>query len=394
MTLTPPFVERLLLLGASPLAAKLIEEIEARPEARCQVVGIADDPVPGLVDSLGRRLLGPIQDLDRILRECAPHRVIVTLTARRGRLPVQDLLAARMMGIVIEDGVEAYERLTGKVAIEALAPSAVIFSKDFRSKDFRKSGLAVGQMLAPLAAGLAAVFLCPLFVLIALAILLDSGRPVFFLQDRVGAFGRHFRLIKFRTMRATDRPSSEWAGDNGHRITRVGKWLRRFRLDELPQFINVLRGDMNLVGPRPHPTCNYRLFTEKIPYYSLRATVRPGITGWAQVRYGYANDLAEETEKMRYDLFYIKHLSPWLDLRILLETVRAVLLGRGARGRTHAADAPAGTPAPVILGTETPPWTGVRLLPPSSPVLMTNLHADSDLLRETPAVSFGSKSIH
>jgi len=142
---------------------------------------------------------------------------------------------------------------------------------------------------------------------------------------------KRFRLIKFRTMRVETKSRSEWAHDNCDRITRVGKWLRKFRLDEIPQFMNVIRGDMNLVGPRPHPVSNLELFGEGIPYYSLRSAVRPGITGWAQIRLGYANNLEEETEKMRYDLYYIKHLSFWLDLRILFDTVKTVLSGRGAQ---------------------------------------------------------------
>jgi lipopolysaccharide/colanic/teichoic acid biosynthesis glycosyltransferase len=151
---------------------------------------------------------------------------------------------------------------------------------------------------------------------------------VFFVHDRVGLRGRRIKLLKFRTMRPADGPTSEWERDNGHRITRVGRWLRRYRLDELPQLINVVRGELNLVGPRPHPVSNVELFTQKIPFYSLRSAVRPGLTGWAQVRQGYANSLEEETEKMRYDLYYIKHMSTWLDLRILLHTVRIVLSGR------------------------------------------------------------------
>jgi len=142
---------------------------------------------------------------------------------------------------------------------------------------------------------------------------------------RVG--GGRFRMLKFRTMRPADGPTSEWVCDNGHRITRVGRWLRRYRLDELPQLINVVRGELNLVGPRPHPVTNFELFTQKIPFYSLRSVVRPGLTGWAQVRQGYANSLEEETEKMRHDLYYIKHMSAWLDLRILLRTVGIVLSG-------------------------------------------------------------------
>jgi len=156
-------------------------------------------------------------------------------------------------------------------------------------------------------------------------------------HDRIGFRGRRVRLLKFRTMRSAEGPTSEWTGDNGHRITRVGRWLRRYRLDELPQLINVLRGELNLVGPRPHPVSNFALFSKEIPYYSLRAVVRPGITGWAQVRQGYANSLGEETEKMRHDLYYIKHMSAWLDLRILCHTVGIVLAG-------HESPAPAPRP--------------------------------------------------
>jgi lipopolysaccharide/colanic/teichoic acid biosynthesis glycosyltransferase len=154
---------------------------------------------------------------------------------------------------------------------------------------------------------------------------------VLFVQERIGRNGRPFPLMKFRTMHPAEERPSEWVRDNGDRITRVGRWLRKFRLDELPQLWNVLAGHMNLVGPRPHPASNYQLFIERIPFYAFRSLVRPGITGWAQVRYGYANDLKEETEKMRYDLYYIKHRSIRLDMEILLRTVQVVLLGRDAK---------------------------------------------------------------
>lgn len=174
----------------------------------------------------------------------------------------------------------------------------------------------------------------PLLALIAIAIKLDSRGPVFFVQERVGKHARAFNLIKFCTMHPTHHTASQWVRDNNHRVTRVGKWLRKFRFDELPQFINILRGDLNLVGPRPHPVSNFDLFLKEIPYYALRSVVRPGLTGWAQIRYGYANDLSEETEKMRYDLYFIKHLSLWLDLRILIDTVKTVLFGRGSTSTT------------------------------------------------------------
>jgi lipopolysaccharide/colanic/teichoic acid biosynthesis glycosyltransferase len=171
--------------------------------------------------------------------------------------------------------------------------------------------------------------------LIALAIKLDSSGPVFFLDERAGLGGRPFRLIKFRTMRGQSDMDSErrsvWHRDDEARITRVGRWIRKLRLDELPQFWNILKGDMDLVGPRPEIMRNVKTMSEQIPYYSLRHVVRPGLTGWAQVRHGYSVSLEQVTEKMRHDLFYIKHMSPWLDLRILVDTVKIVLFGRGAR---------------------------------------------------------------
>jgi lipopolysaccharide/colanic/teichoic acid biosynthesis glycosyltransferase len=174
------------------------------------------------------------------------------------------------------------------------------------------------------------VLVAPLLAALAAAIKLDSRGPVFFIQDRAGRDGRPFGLIKFRTMHPAVEARSEWVLDNMDRITRLGRWLRRFRLDEIPQLVNVLRGEMNLIGPRPHPTCNHAIFMERIAYYAIRASVRPGVTGWAQVRYGYANNLEEETEKMRYDLYYIKNRSSWLDIRILLETVGIIIFGQGA----------------------------------------------------------------
>jgi len=269
-------------------------------------------------------LRGPLDHLGKILDELRPHRTIVALAERRARLPVRELLEARVRGCIVEDGVNVYERLTGKLAIETLTPSSLIFSGDFKKAAF---DLAAGRLISLLVSVVGMIVLSPLLGLVAMLIKLDSRGPVFFVQERVGMAAKRFNLIKFRTMDLVDAPQSEWVCDNTERITRVGKWLRKFRLDELPQFFNVIQGDMNLIGPRPHPVSNFELFIENIPYYSLRAVVRPGITGWAQVRYGYANNLDEETEKMRYDLYYIKHLSIRFDLRILFDTVKTVLFG-------------------------------------------------------------------
>ncbi len=324
------FRERVLVLGRGPLASQILREIEARSYLGYDVVGVADDAhgsghAPG-----AHPFLGPLEHVGKILDETRPNRIIVAMSERRARLPVRQLLEARMRGSVVEDGVVIHERLTGKIAIESITPSNLIFSSDFRKSPL---DLAAGRASSLLVAVFGLIVCSPLFLLISLAIKLDSKGPLFFVQERLGMNSKRFSLIKFRTMRVADGPTSEWALDNSDRITRVGKWLRRFRLDELPQFVNILRGDMNLVGPRPHPATNGELFGEGIPYYFLRAAVRPGITGWAQIRQGYANNLEEETEKMRYDLYYIKHLSFWLDLRILFDTVKIVLSGRGAVGR-------------------------------------------------------------
>ena len=323
-----PFLERVLVLGRGPLAEKILREIAVRPYLGYEIVGIADDARAAGQTLRGYPLLGPLEHLGKILEETKPDRIIVALAERRARLPVQQLLDARINGTVIEDGVDAYERFTGKIAIEALTPSNLIFSRDFKKS---RLDLAMGRIVSLVVAILGLITFSPLFALISLAIRLDSEGPLFFIQERLGMNGTRFRLVKFRTMRVADGHTSEWVHDNSDRITRVGRWLRKFRLDELPQFVNVIRGDMNLVGPRPHPVSNLELFGEWIPYYAVRAVVRPGITGWAQVRLGYANNLEEETEKMRYDLFYIKRLSFWLDLRILFDTVKIVFFGRGSQ---------------------------------------------------------------
>jgi exopolysaccharide biosynthesis polyprenyl glycosylphosphotransferase len=343
-----PHRQRVLMIGGGPLAQELIAELHGRPDLRQRVVGVVEDRSGPPVAGCPR--LGALKDVLRIVDEVGPHRVIVTLASRRGSMPLKALLQLRVHGIAVEDGVEVYERLTGKIAIEALTPSSLIFSQHFRP---RRLDLALARALSLPLVALALVLVSPLLALIALAIKLDSSGPVLFVQERVGRGGRLFKLIKFRTMHPARGTTSHWARDNHARMTRVGRRLRQFRLDELPQLFNIVRGDMNLVGPRPHPVSNVPLFEmvmrntpecgETIPYYALRSMVRPGLSGWAQVRYQYANDLEEEIEKMRYDLYYVKHMSAWLDLGILFATLKIVL-----RGRESAQPAP----APAVRRTE------------------------------------------
>jgi exopolysaccharide biosynthesis polyprenyl glycosylphosphotransferase len=343
---TRPYAQTVLLLGGGRLARMLADEIAARPHLRW-AVGVVTDGLPSAsgVSPFLYPMLGGLDRLGRILEGVRPQRIVVTLPERKRAEVMPVLLEARGRGIAVDDAVDVYERLTGKLAIEALPVSSLVFSKGFRVS---RGPALVGRVMSLVGAGVALVVAAPLIGLIALVVTLDSRGPTFFRQDRIGLHGRRFSLIKFRTMRPVTAEASMWVRDNEDRITRVGRVLRKFRMDELPQFWNVLRGDMNLVGPRPHPVVNYELFSREIPYYALRAAVRPGVTGWAQVRYGYANNLDEETEKMRYDLFYVKHLSPWLDLRILADTVKVVVFGLGSK----AADVKPGlTAAPLINET-------------------------------------------
>ena len=328
--------ERTLILGASPLARALVEEINARPNGRYAVIGLVGEDVVPRAGVFDCPVLGVLDDLPRVIAAYKPERIVIALSERRARLPVDQLVQARTRDrILVEQGTDVYEWLTGKLAIESLTPSNVIFSREFRPT--RVTQWAT-RAISVVAAAIGLIVCAPVFVLAALAVKLDSRGPVMFVQDRVGLGGKRFRLYKFRSMHDTA-ARSEWAADNGDRITRVGRILRKYRIDELPQLYNVLRGDMNLVGPRPHPLSNFEMFVlvsrntpmhgSQIPYYSMRSSVRPGITGWAQVRYKYANGLGEEIEKLRYDLYYIKHYSLLLDLRILFETVNVIIGGRG-----------------------------------------------------------------
>jgi sugar transferase (PEP-CTERM system associated) len=323
------FAQRVLVIGTGGLAAELVRLIEETPESGQRVVAVVSDNGGG-EEGFGRSpVVGPIERLGKIIEEHRPERVVVAMRERRGRLPVRDLLEAQAAGLVVEDGVDLYERLTGKIAIENLTPSQLIFSPAFHISRRRR---LVRRLVSLAVAAVGLAVTGPLMVAIAAAIRLDSPGPVFFRQQRCGRGGRLFWLVKFRTMReAPAGPASVWERDDTGRVTRVGRWLRRTRLDELPQFWNILKGDMALVGPRPEMAANVEAMTEQIPYYSLRHRVEPGVTGWAQVRQGYAVTLPEVTEKIRYDLYYVKHMSVWFDLRVLLDTVKIVLFGRGAR---------------------------------------------------------------
>jgi lipopolysaccharide/colanic/teichoic acid biosynthesis glycosyltransferase len=339
--------ERLLYVGSSSLSTALVGELERRADLQWRVLGVVANPAR-LGQSVGP-WLGRIAELPEIIAATCPTRIVVGRLGRSRHAVEQALLDARLSGIEVEDAAHALERATGKMPIEHLSPRSLAFGDGFRHSDIvladRTHRCARVMSVAGALAGL--ILGAPFFALAALAIRLDSPGPVLFTQERLGMHGVPFRLFKFRTMHESATRASEWVSDNSHRITRVGRWLRRFRLDELPQLVNVLRGDKNHVGPRPHPASNGPLFLSRIPHYRLRGAVRPGITGWAQIRYGYANGLDEETEKMRYDLYYIKHRSFWFDVQILFLTFAVLLFDN--RNHEHVRHAPTG-------GTWAPAW--------------------------------------
>jgi sugar transferase (PEP-CTERM system associated) len=257
------------------------------------------------------------------------HRVIVATPDRRGSVPMKELLELRMRGVKVEEATSWLEKINGKIEVENLNPSWLVFGQGFRrSTPF----ILVRRMLSIGISLVGLVLALPLLPFIMLAICLDSKGPVFYTQTRVGKGGNHFKVVKFRTMRLdAEAGGPKWAGDNDPRITRVGKFLRSSRLDEIPQLWCVLKGDMAFVGPRPERPEFIEMLSKEIPYYGVRHMVRPGLTGWAQVRYKYGSTIEDAREKLQYDLFYIKNASLGLDLLIIFQTIKTVLLRRGAQ---------------------------------------------------------------
>jgi sugar transferase (PEP-CTERM system associated) len=274
-------------------------------------------------------VIGSRHDLLRLVHEQRIDRIVVSLSDRRGSLPVDDLLQAKLSGVRVEDAATMYERITGKILIDDIKPSWLIFSDGFRASRLSR-GIKRGFDIVVACVGL--ILAAPLMALTALAVRLDSPGPILYCQERVGKDGRPFTLCKFRSMRTdAEQGTPIWAKDKDDRVTRVGRIIRMTRLDELPQLWNVLRGDMSCVGPRPERQFFVNQLLAEIPFYNTRHVVRPGVTGWAQVKYRYGSTVEDAAEKLRYDLYYIKHQSLIFDLTILLDTVKVVLFRQGAK---------------------------------------------------------------
>lgn len=331
--------ERILLIGDGPLAAAIADKVRKVAPWGFRIAGfipVADTggahsgalPGPSSV-TIEAPSLGRLADLERIAAEHDVHTIVVAIADRRGRLPLGQLMNAKLHGIAVYDAVDFYERLTGRMMVARMRPSSIIFADGFAPSRFTRS---LKRFTDVVLAGLLVLATAPLQLLIALAIRATSRGPALFRQERVGLGGVAFTMLKYRSMvQDAEKDGPQWAAQGDDRITSVGRLLRKTRLDELPQLWNVLAGQMSFVGPRPERPVFVRRLREQIPYYDQRHTVRPGITGWAQVKYPYGASVEETLEKLEYDLYYIKRLSVAFDVTIVLETLRVLLTGKGAR---------------------------------------------------------------
>ncbi len=325
------FRGKVLIIGTDGLAKSLGQELVRRPELGYEVVGFIDrDPAKIGMKVVNPCVIGAFDNLTSVMTTHRVNHVIVALDDLRGQLPLETLLTSKLQGVRIEDGVSFFERISGKIVVERLRPSWLIFGRGFRQGHLtRRLKRAMDVSLAAL--GL--LMTSPLFMLLAVLIKLTSPGPAIYRQERVGEGGRIFTVIKFRSMLVDAESTSGpvWAQDEDPRVTPIGQIMRKFRLDELPQMMNVLKGEMSFVGPRPERPPFVEKLRAQIPYYDLRFSAKPGITGWAQIRYHYGGTLQGALEKLQYELYYIKHMSVLLDLFILMETVKVVLFQKGAR---------------------------------------------------------------
>jgi sugar transferase (PEP-CTERM system associated) len=321
--------QRVLVAGTGSAGIRLVRELTERPELNFKVLGFLDEKG----ENIGKRLVNPgiigsLADLEQFVQKGRVDRVVLSFAERRGQMPVQNLLRLKFSGTKVEDAHSLYEKLTGQIMLERLTPSWLILSEGFRQNMLQ---LLIKRVSDIGISFVALIIASPLILLISLAIFVETGRPILFRQERVGLKGRHFWMLKFRSMRQdAEKDGPIWASQDDNRITRVGRLLRRYRLDEIPQFINALRGDMSIVGPRPERPRFVEMLEERIPYYAQRHTVRPGITGWAQIKYKYGSSTDDAKTKLEYELFYIKHMSISFDSLIVFRTIQVVLSGLGA----------------------------------------------------------------
>jgi sugar transferase (PEP-CTERM system associated) len=327
----PEIGERILIVGSGPMAIELAREALERPDTGLRIVGFADNDPALLGKSLiNPRVVGLTSELDGIVKRENIDRIVVAMGERRGQFPTDQLLHLSLSGnVTIEEGASFYERVTGRVHLDMMRPSWLIFSG--RKRQARLNSI-VRIVLHRIIALVGAILSLPIALITAILIKLDSRGPVLYKQERVGRNGRTFMVMKFRSMRTdAEKDGPVWARDADDRVTRVGRIIRKIRVDEIPQFWNILKGDMNFVGPRPERPHFIAQLAAEIPYYEQRHLIAPGLTGWAQIKYPYGASIEDARQKLQYDLYYIKNQSLALDAAILFETIKTILFSRGAR---------------------------------------------------------------
>jgi sugar transferase (PEP-CTERM system associated) len=323
--------KNVLVIGTGDLAKKIGRDIYKDNDNGLKLVGfIDDDPSMLGVSIVNPGVVGGYGDIGLITENKGIDLIIVALADRRAKLPMYALLDCKLKGIQIEEGETFNERQHGNIPLNQLKPSWMVFSDGFKSLRSRK---LVKRVLDVAFATVLFVLATPIMLIAALIIKLESKGPVIFKQVRVGENGHEFNIYKFRSMRqdAEAKSGPVWAGAQDNRVTKVGKFMRKTRIDELPQLVNVLKGDMSFVGPRPERPFFVTKLKEEIPYYNMRTVVKPGLTGWAQIKYPYGATVEDAIEKLQYDIYYIKNMSPLMDIMIFLSTIKVVLTGKGAR---------------------------------------------------------------
>ena len=327
----PDFGERILIVGSGNLAVEVAREVLDRPDAGYRIVGFVGTDADLLGKSLiNPRVIGMTEQLDDIVKREHIDRIVVAMGERRGQLPTNKLLQLSLAGQVnIEEGASFYERITGRVSLNMVRPSWLIFSGRGRSTKIAEVARNVVHWLVAL---IGAILSLPIVLVTAVLIKLESKGPIFYRQERVGKNGRTFVLAKFRSMRVDAEASGPvWASKKDDRTTRVGRIIRKVRVDEIPQFWNILKGEMSFVGPRPERPHFVAQLAEEIPFYEQRHLIAPGLTGWAQIKYPYGASIDDARQKLQYDLFYIKNHGLFLDAIIMFETIKIILFGRGAQ---------------------------------------------------------------
>jgi sugar transferase (PEP-CTERM system associated) len=330
------FNQKIILLGSADLIGKIKQEINERKDCGYTIVyefpeeKRQSDLNDGQKDNPGMLCGQKYEGLSEMAKMWSIKKVIVAIQEKRKTFPLDELLRCRVNGIEVIEGNSFYEMLTGKLVVKAINPSWLIFSEGFRKSRARRF---MKRSVDLLLSCIMLILFFPLIVIIALLIKIDSKGPIIFSQERVGEKEKIYRMHKFRSMveNAETMSGPVWAQDDDERITRVGKIIRVLRLDELPQLWNVLEGNMSFVGPRPEREHFVKELEGLIPYYRERHTIKPGITGWAQISYGYGASVDDAIEKLNYDLFYIKNMSFFMDLMIVLRTIKIVLFRKGAR---------------------------------------------------------------